>query len=109
MAETTPFTIGADASCADGTCGKVTQVAAGPVARAVTHLVVDRHGKARLVPLDLVGAAGGEIRLRCTRAEFNKLQLAETKQFLPVSGGGADLGYGRDRCCGPTTARAARA
>ena len=109
MAETTPFTIGADASCADGGLRQGDPGSGRPVARAVTHLVVDRHGKARLVPLDLVGAAGGEIRLRCTRAEFNKLQLAETRQFLPVSGGGADLGYGRDRCCGPTTARAARA
>ena len=79
MAET-PFTIGADVSCTDGACGKVTQVVVDPVARAVTHLVVDRHGKARLAPLDLVDASEGEIRLRCTRAEFKKLQLAEIKQ-----------------------------
>jgi hypothetical protein len=46
----TQFTIGADASCTDGGCGKVTQVVVDPAARAVTHLVVDWHGKARLVP-----------------------------------------------------------
>ena len=41
MAETTPFTIGADASCSDGACGTVTRVVVDPVARAVTHLVVE--------------------------------------------------------------------
>jgi sporulation protein YlmC with PRC-barrel domain len=97
----TQFTIGADASCTDGACGKVTRVVVDPVAQAVTHLVVDRHGKARLVPVDLVDAAGAEIRLRCAQAEFNKLQLAETKQFLPVSGGGADLGYGQNQMLWP--------
>ena len=32
MPETTPFTIGADASCTDGACGKVTRVVVDPVA-----------------------------------------------------------------------------
>jgi sporulation protein YlmC with PRC-barrel domain len=97
----TQFSIGADASCTDGACGKVTRVVVDPVAQAVTHLVVDRHGKSRLVPLDLVDAAGDEIRLRCTRAEFNELEPLETKQFLPVSGGGADLGYGQNQMLWP--------
>ena len=69
MAETTQFTIGADVSCTDGVCGEVSRVVVDPVARAVTHLVVEpkhRQGLARLVPLDLVDAAAGEIRLRCT-------------------------------------------
>ena len=39
MAET-PFTIGADARCTDGVCGKVTRVVVDPVARTVTQLVV---------------------------------------------------------------------
>src|SRR5271157_1235714 len=43
MAKTTPFTIGADAKCTDGACGKVTCVVVDPVARAVTHLVVEKH------------------------------------------------------------------
>ncbi len=43
MAET-PFVIGADVRCVDGVCGKVVRVVADPVARAVTHLVVQpRH------------------------------------------------------------------
>jgi hypothetical protein len=54
-------------------CGKVTRVVVDPVARVVTHLVVEprhRPGLGRLVQLDLVDAATPkEVRLRCTRAE----------------------------------------
>ena len=90
MAETTSFTIGADVSCTDGGCGKVTCVIVDPVARAVTHLVVEpkhHHDRGRLVPLDLVDATTGEIRLRCTLAEFESLDPAEETQFLPGTPG----------------------
>jgi sporulation protein YlmC with PRC-barrel domain len=90
MAETTSFTIGAGASCTDGVCGEVSRVVVDPVARAVTHLVVEPahwRGSARLVPLDLVGATTGEIRLRCTLADFEKLDPAEETQFLPGTPG----------------------
>ncbi len=91
MAGTTPFTIGADAICADGACGKLTGVVFDPVAQAVTHLVVERHGLERLVPLDLAEATRGEIRIRCTLAEFGKLPAAEKTEFLP--GSHNDTGY----------------
>ena len=90
MPETTPFTIGADASCSDGPCGKVTRVVVDPVARTVTHLVVEPghwHGPGRLVPLGLADATTGEIRLRCTLADFEKLDPAEETQFLPGTPG----------------------
>ena len=90
MAETTSFTIGADASCTDGVCGEVSRVVVDPVARAVTHLVVEPahwRGSGRLVPLDLVDATTGEIRLRCTLADFEKLDPAEETQFLPGTPG----------------------
>ncbi len=90
MAETTQFTIGADATCADGVCGEVSRVVVDPVARAVTHLVVEpkhRRGLGRLVPLDLVDASAGEVRLRCTMAAFEELDAAEETQFLPGSSG----------------------
>jgi hypothetical protein len=45
------------------------------------------HGIGRLVPLGLVDAATGEIRLRCILAEFGKLDPAEETQFLPGSPG----------------------
>jgi sporulation protein YlmC with PRC-barrel domain len=99
MAET-PFTIGADARCTDGVCGEVSRVVVDPVARAVTHLVVEpkhRHGAGRLVPLDLVDATTGEVRLRCTLAEFEKLDPAEETQFRPGSGYPGSLGYGSEQ------------
>jgi sporulation protein YlmC with PRC-barrel domain len=98
MAEQTQFTIGADASCTDGVCGEVTRVVVDPLARAVTHLVVEPkhpHGPGRLVPVGLADATAGQIRLRCTLAEFGKLDPAEETQFLPGTGGyGA---YGPDQ------------
>ncbi len=90
MAETTPFTIGASVSCTDGACGKVTRVVVDPVAQAVTHLVVAPkpwRGPGRLVPVGLAGATAGEIRLRCTLAEFEELDPAEETQFLPGTPG----------------------
>jgi hypothetical protein len=79
LAEIT-LVIGSDARCADGYGGEVRCLVVDPAARTVTHLVVEpkgRTGLARLVPLDLVDATTGEIRLRCTEAEFKDLGPAE--------------------------------
>jgi sporulation protein YlmC with PRC-barrel domain len=89
MTEPTLFTIGADASCSDGVCGEVSRVVVDPLTRKVTHLVVEpkhRQGLGRLVPLELVDATTGEVRLRCSQAAFEKLEPAEETQFLPGSG-----------------------
>ena len=43
MAGTTPLTIGADVSCTDGVCGKVSRLVIDPRAGTVTHLVVNDH------------------------------------------------------------------
>ena len=91
MAGTTPLTIGADVSCADGVCGKVSRLVIDPRARTVTHLVVnDRQFQGRLVPLSLVDvdAATGTIRLRCTIAESDKLDPASTT--VPLQDNDAD-------------------
>jgi sporulation protein YlmC with PRC-barrel domain len=91
MAGMTPFTIGADVSCSDGICGKVSRLVMDPRAGTVTHLVVnDRQFQGRLVPLNLVDADAttGEIRLRCTIAEFGKLHPAS--RTVPLEGSGAD-------------------
>jgi len=93
MARTMSFTIGAGASGSDGACGEVTRVVVDPLTRTVTHLVIEpkhRHGYGRLVPLDLVDATAGEIRLRCTLAEFEKLDPAEETRFLPGTSGYLD-------------------
>lgn len=98
MADATQFTMGADATCSDGDCGEVIRVVVDPVARAVTHIVVEpkhRQGLGRLVPMALVDTTTGEVRLRCTVEEFEALDAAEETQFLPGAGGYA--GYGPDQ------------
>jgi len=100
MEETTPFTIGDDASCTDGACGKLCRVVVDPVARALTHLVIEpkhEHGQGRLVPVDLVDTAPGAIRLHCTKAEFEKLDPAEETDFRPASGQPGFMGYGSEQ------------
>jgi sporulation protein YlmC with PRC-barrel domain len=98
MAGETQFAIGAKASCSDGSCGEVRRLVIDPAADAVTHLVVQpghRREGARLVPVDLVEATAGEVRLRCTRAEFDKLEHAEERDLVEgVGGGGGLLGDG---------------
>jgi hypothetical protein len=82
------FTIGADVSCTDGVCGAVRRVVVDPLARVVTHLVVASEGRpesGRLVPLQLVDDTTGEIRLRCTKAEFEKLDPAKETDFVAGS------------------------
>jgi len=95
MADTTQFRIGADASCRGEICGEVSRVVVDPVARTVTHLVIEpkhREGIGRLVPLDLVEVTDGEVQIHCTQAEFDKLDAAEEIEFLPGDSG--YKGYG---------------
>jgi len=96
MATETEFTIGASASCSDGPCGEVRRILFDPAADTVTHLVIDRqHGEpGRLVPLDLVDATSGEIRLRCTIAEFDALDPAEERELVEGRGAGVATGIG---------------
>jgi hypothetical protein len=90
--------IGSDAVCSDGYRGEVRAAVIDPVARTLTHIVVEpkgRVGLARLVPLGLVEAAPDEaapheaasdqVRLRCTEAEFMSLDPAEETlaEFVP--------------------------
>jgi len=56
-----------------------------PVAQVVTHLIVEPRrgrGPARLVPVDLVDSAADQIRLRCSSAEFGRLNPAEEGRFI---------------------------
>lgn len=91
----TEFTIGTSVSCSDGFCGEVSRLITDPAARTVTHLVVQpKHKKyhGRLVPLDLVDSATGDIRLRCTLSEFDGLEPAEEVDV--VEGDDYAGGYG---------------
>jgi sporulation protein YlmC with PRC-barrel domain len=98
MAGTAQFTIGAEASCSDGAVGEVTRVIVDPVAEAVTHLAVGpahRRDPGRLVPLSLIDATAGQVRLRCTSAEFGKLDPAEETRFIPATSAYAGYGPGQ--------------
>lgn len=89
------YILGAKASCSDGSCGEVTRTVLDPVALTVTHLVIQprhRGDLGRLVPLELVDEAAGEIRLRCTIAEFERLDPAEEVDLVEDAGFGG--GYG---------------
>jgi len=95
------FAIGSEVRCRDEVCGDLTRVVVDPLARAVTHLVVEprhRTGLGRLVPIDLVDEAAEDLRLLCSVAEFDKLDEAEETKFLP--GVGAILGYGQGQAWG---------
>ena len=98
MADTAEFAIGAEASATDGPVGKVSRVVVDPVAKALTHLVVEpglRHGPSRLVPLDLVdGGGASEVRLSCTKAEFENLEPAEETKFVPRTTSYGSFGAG---------------
>lgn len=102
---TAKYAIGTDVHCANGTCGRLDRVVVDPVARTLTHLVVDPGGGTRrLVPVDQVESPvpGGSdddsavIRLRCSTADFEALEPAEETEF--ISGYDDDrFGYGTDQ------------
>jgi sporulation protein YlmC with PRC-barrel domain len=95
MAEETEFAMGATASCVDGPGGKVSRVIIDPATETVTHLVIEpkhRFGVGRLVPLDLVETAAGDIRLRCTVEEFGALEPAQEAELVDDVTGSLGLG-----------------
>jgi len=93
MAETEGFRIGAEVSCSDGLGGKVSRLVMDPVALTVTHLVIEPKHRAepgRLVPVHLVDTTADHLRLRCSIAEFDQLELAEETELaegLDYAGG----------------------
>lgn len=94
MAEETQFRIGAEAHCSDGECGEVRRFVIDPATQAVTHLVIEpKHGHepGRLVPVDLVDATTGGIRLRCTIAQFGNLEHAEETDMVEGTGLGIGM------------------
>jgi sporulation protein YlmC with PRC-barrel domain len=98
MSGLTEFTIGSEVSSSDGPCGELRRVVIDPVARVLTHLVVEpKHGRAKghLVPINLVVSTTDGVVLACTTAEFEKLEEAEETQF--ISGGSGQSGYEQDQ------------
>jgi sporulation protein YlmC with PRC-barrel domain len=95
MDEETEFAMGATASCVDGPGGKVSRLIIDPATETVTHLVIQpkhRLGVGRLVPLDLVDTAAGDIRLRCTVEEFGELEPAQETELIDDVTAGLGIG-----------------
>jgi sporulation protein YlmC with PRC-barrel domain len=93
----TDFVIGSEVSCRDGVCGELRRVVVDPVARVLTHLVVEprhRPGTGHLVPIHLVDTGSAGIHLTCTLAEFDALDDAEETRF--VSGATGQWGYSQE-------------
>jgi sporulation protein YlmC with PRC-barrel domain len=95
VAAETEFEIGAQAYCSDGFCGEVIRIIFDPAAGAVTHLAIEpknRPEDGRLVPIDMAESVDGGVRLRCTLAEFGRLERAEDIQIM--QGDSYQGGYG---------------
>ena len=75
----TRLLFGTDVRCTDGACGRLQRVIVDPLHNQLTHLAVKPDGLqgGRLVPADLIASADTEIQLRCTTAEFARLESAE--------------------------------
>jgi sporulation protein YlmC with PRC-barrel domain len=89
MAGESQFTIGARASCTDGHCGEVRRLIIDPATDTVTHLVIQpghRQEAGRLVPVHLAESTDEGIRLRCTLAEFDKLDHAAERDLVTGAG-----------------------
>jgi len=102
------FTIGARASCSDGSCGEVRRLIIDPATTRVTHLVIQpghRREAGRLVPVHLVDTSAGEIRLRCTLAQFDQLDHAEEVDLIEGTMPGNDdfVGGGLEEGTSDTT------
>jgi sporulation protein YlmC with PRC-barrel domain len=78
--------LGAAVRCADGPFGELSDVVIDPVRRRVTHLVVQpehRHGLARLVPADLLTAAGEQdVTLACSCQDVLEREPMQEFAFL---------------------------
>ena len=108
------FRLEAEVRCADGDCGKLRTLVISRGDDAVTHLVVEpahRKGLGQIVPLGLVDAGGagtadadrGEVRLRCTKAEFERLDPAEATYFPGDEDYENTATAGNRGGCGPIT------
>ena len=94
ISDATKFTMGSDVRCTDGVCGTLRRVVVDPVARSLTHLVVEpghRERDGRLVPIELVSSSWPENELSCSLADFDQLEHAQELRFL--SGARGEWGY----------------
>lgn len=94
------YSIGTEVAGSDGVYGDLTRIVVNPVARTVTHLVVEpkhRVGLGRLVPVQLVVEGSTDpLEIRCTQKEFDALEHAEETQFFPAGAAESSAGSAGD-------------
>ncbi|BEP14159.1 hypothetical protein acdb102_24700 [Acidothermaceae bacterium B102] len=95
------WALGAVVETSDGKCGELRRLVVDPLARTITHLVVGAaHHRTggHLVPVGLIEAVPGPVRLRCDQSTFRGLPLSESTDVLPVTtgswAGGGAMGMG---------------
>jgi len=79
--------LGGKVQCTDGPFGDLADVVVDPIARRVTHLVVQphkHHERARLVPVERASAAGDGIALDCSVADVEALEPVHESAYLRV-------------------------
>jgi sporulation protein YlmC with PRC-barrel domain len=77
--------LGSAVTCTDARFGELADVVVDPVARRVTHVVVQPHGspeRARLVPVERVRAGEDGVALDCSVADVEALELVRESAFL---------------------------
>jgi len=80
--------LGKSIRCTDEVYGKLADVVIDPIAKQVTHLVVEPNNGddiARLVPIDLVENSGDdahEVKLRCTAEDVRQLEHVHEFAYL---------------------------
>jgi hypothetical protein len=91
--------VGAEVSCTDGLCGKLTYVLINPVTEKGTHLVVKQttaHHPECMVPVELVAAMSNDmIQLKCTRDQLQHMDLFVQTHYIhePMPQSEYDSGY----------------
>jgi uncharacterized protein YrrD len=79
--------LGGKVQCTDGPFGDLADVVVDPIARRVTHLVVQphkHHERARLVPVERASAADDGIALDCSVADVEALDPVHESAYLRV-------------------------
>jgi sporulation protein YlmC with PRC-barrel domain len=77
--------LGHPVRCGGEPLGELTDIVIDPVTRRLTHLVVEpaqRHGLARLVPVELAQGGEGQLSLRCSEEDFGRLPPVRESAYL---------------------------
>jgi hypothetical protein len=84
--------INAKVVCKDGDCGRSICAVLNPVNDRITHVVVREQNVSifsRLVPVERIqGSDPDLIRLSCTRAELERMEIFSESEFIPNDLGG---------------------